>query len=131
MSIKNFEYLGDQFQLQLINQIIVDKEFGRSIIDVMSPSYFENKYYKIIIQLTKEYNKKYSEIPSFDILAQMAKSDISVEIMLKIALDTLDLIKNVVSEGEEFVKEKALKFCKQQELKKAMKKPKKSFPWRI
>lgn len=125
MSIKNFEYLGDQFQLQLINQIIVDKEFGRSIIDVMSPSYFENKYYKIIIQLTKEYNKKYSEIPSFDILAQMAKSDISVEIMLKIALDTLDLIKNVVSEGEEFVKEKALKFCKQQELKKAMKKAEK------
>lgn len=121
MGIKNFGYLGEQFQLQLINQIVIDKEFGRSIMDVMSPSYFENKYYKIIIQMIKEYNKKYSQIPSFDTLCQMAKSDITVEIMLKIALDTITSIKEIKTEGEEFVKEKALKFCKQQELKKAMK----------
>ena len=47
-SNKNFEYLGSTFQIQLINQIIVDKEFGRSIIDVIDTNYFENKYFKII-----------------------------------------------------------------------------------
>jgi hypothetical protein len=41
---KNFEYLGSVFQLQLLNQIIIDKEFGRSIIDVIESDYFENKY---------------------------------------------------------------------------------------
>ena len=32
---KNFDYLGQTFQLQLINQIILDKEFARAIIDFL------------------------------------------------------------------------------------------------
>ena len=43
---KNFEYLGNTFQLQLLNQIIVDKDFSHSIIDVIENNYFENKYFK-------------------------------------------------------------------------------------
>ena len=56
--VKNFEYLGQTFQLQLLNQIIVDKDFARSILDVIEPSYFDNKYFKTLIQLIKEYYKK-------------------------------------------------------------------------
>ena len=48
---KNFEYLGNVFQLQLLNQIIIDKDFSRSIIDVIETSYFEDKYFKLIIQM--------------------------------------------------------------------------------
>ena len=51
---KNFEYLGQQFQLQLLNQIIVDRDFSTSIIDVIENSYFENKYFKILIQMILE-----------------------------------------------------------------------------
>jgi len=50
-SNKNFEYLGSTFQIQLLNQIIIDKDFSRSIIDVIETSYFENKYFKLIIQM--------------------------------------------------------------------------------
>jgi len=35
-SNKNFDYLGSTFQLQLLNQIVIDKDFSRSIIDVIS-----------------------------------------------------------------------------------------------
>ena len=42
-SNKNFEYLGSGFQLQLLNQLIIDKEFARTIIDVLDVNYFENK----------------------------------------------------------------------------------------
>ena len=42
---KNFNYLGETFQLQLLNQVILDKEFARSIIDVIELNYFENKYF--------------------------------------------------------------------------------------
>ena len=42
-SNKNFEYLGSTFQIQLLNQIIIDKDFSRSIIDVIETNYFENK----------------------------------------------------------------------------------------
>ena len=122
---KNFDYLGNTFQIQLINQLIVDKTFSNSIMDVLDPNYFDNKYFKIIIQLTKEYYKKYESTPSFDTLEQLIKSEITQELVLKIVLDTLKQVQDAPFEGSVFVQEKALKFCKQQELQKVMEKAQK------
>ena len=122
---KNFEYLGNNFQIQLLNQIILDKEFSHSIIDVIENNYFENKYFKIIIQMVKEYYKKYEHTPSFDTLEQVAKSELQQEIAVKVVLDTIKKIKDAPIDGVDFVQEKALKFCKQQELQKVMKKAQK------
>jgi replicative DNA helicase len=124
-SDKNFNYLGNTFQLQLLNQIVIDKEFSRSIIDVIELNYFENKYFKIIIQMIKEYYVKYESTPSFDTLEQIAKSEISQELAAKIVLDTIKQVKDAPFEGVTFVQEKALKFCKQQELQKVMTKAQK------
>jgi len=120
MADKNFDYLGGTFQQQLINQIIIDKNFSHSILEVLEANYFENKYYKIIIQMIKEYYKKFDCAPTYDTLHQIIKSEITQELMLKITLDTINDIKNVSEEGALFVQEKALKFCKQQELQKVM-----------
>jgi replicative DNA helicase len=117
---KNFEYLGQQFQLQLLNQIIVDRDFSTSIIDVIENSYFENKYFKILIQMIREYYQKYDHTPSFETLEQITKSELQQEIASKIVLDTIKKIKDVTIDGVAFVQEKALKFCKQQELQKVM-----------
>lgn len=122
---KNFDYLGNTFQLQLINQIIVDKDFSSSIMDVIEPIYFDNKYFKIILQMIKEYHKKYESTPNFDTLEQIIKSEVTQEMVAKIVLDTLIQIKEAPFEGTTFVQEKALKFCKQQELQKAMDKAQK------
>ena len=122
---KNFDYLGNNFQIQLLNQIIVDKDFSQSIIDVISPSYFENKYFKIIIQMVKEYYKKYNHTPSFDTLEQVTKSELQQEMASKIVLDMIKKIKDAPIDGGEFVQEKALKFCKQEEVIKVMNKAQK------
>lgn len=122
---KNFDYLGNTFQIQLLNQIIVDKEFAQSIVDVLESSYFDNKYFKIVVQMIREYYGKYQSTPTFDTLEQIAKAEISQELALKIVLDTLKQIKDAPFDGSVFVQEKALKFCKQQELQKAMDKAQK------
>ena len=122
---KNFEYLGNNFQIQLLNQIILDKDFSHSIIDVIENNYFENKYFKIIIQMIKEYYIKYDHTPSFDTLEQVAKSELQQETAVKVVLDTVKKIKSAPIDGADFVQEKALKFCKQQELQKVMKKAQK------
>jgi len=124
-SNKNFEYLGSTFQLQLLNQIIVDKDFSRSIIDVMEPNYFENKYFKLIIQMIKEYYSKYEHTPTFDTLEQITKSELQQPLAVKIVIDTLNKVKETNIEGAEFVQEKSMKFCKQQELQKVMTKAQK------
>jgi replicative DNA helicase len=122
---RNFDYLGNTFQIQLLNQVIVDKEFARSIIDVMDVNYFENKYFRIIVQMIKEFYSKYEHIPNFDTLEQITKSELQQELATKIVLDSITKIKEVSVEGCEFVQEKSLKFCKQQELQKAITKAQK------
>jgi replicative DNA helicase len=125
MSNKNFEYLGNTFQLQLLNQIILDKDFSHSIIDVIEPSHFGNKYFKTLLQLVKEYYVKYDCTPSYETLSQMVKSEFPQELMLKILNDTIKQIQTASTEGASFVQEKSLKFCKQQELQKAITKSQK------
>ena len=122
---KNFDYLGNTFQIQLLNQIIEDKDFSSSIMDVIEASYFDNKYFKIILQMIKEYHSKYESTPNFETLDQIVKSEITQEMVAKIVLDTLKQVKDAPFEGTSFVQEKALKFCKQQELQKAMDKAQK------
>jgi len=124
-SNKNFDYLGSSFQIQLLNQIVVDKEFSRSIVDVIEPNYFDNKYFKIIIQMIKEYSQKWDGVPSFETLEQITKSEFQQETVAKVVVDTIRKIKEAPVSGGEFVQEKALKFCKQQELQKAITKAQK------
>ena len=122
---KNFDYLGSSLQIQLLNQIILDSNFSRSIVDVIEPNYFENKYFKLIIQMIKEYNQKWDSVPTFDTLEQIAKSEFQQENVVKVVIDTIKKIKDAQLSGGEFVQEKALKFCKQQELQKAITKAQK------
>ena len=117
---KNFSYLGNTFQIQLLNNIVIYKEFSNSIIDVIDPQYFDNQYFKIICQMIKEYYLKYEHIPTFNTIEQLTKSEVSSPMAQKNILDTLEQVKTVSDEGSIYVQEKSLKFCKQQELQRVM-----------
>jgi replicative DNA helicase len=75
--------------------------------------------------MVKEYFVKYDHVPTFETLEQITKSEIQQELAIKIILDTLKKVKDVPIEGSLFVQEKAMKFCKQQELQKAISKAQK------
>ena len=66
----NFGYLGYNFQIKLISQLILDKKFTTTIVDVLEAKYFDNQYFKLIMQMIKEYYEKYDVPPSFDALDQ-------------------------------------------------------------
>lgn len=117
---KNFGYLGNTFQIQLLNNIVLYKDFATSIVDVIEPKYFDNQYFKLIMQIMKEYYQKYEHTPSYNTLEQLVKSEVSSPMAQKMVLDMIDQVKEAPVEGETFVQEKALKFCKQQELQKVM-----------
>ena len=75
--------------------------------------------------MIREYYTKYDHTPSFETLEQITKSELQQEIASKIVLDTIKKIKDAPIDGVAFVQEKALKFCKQQELQKVMTKAQK------
>lgn len=119
---ENFGYLGYNFQLKLINLIITDKSFAQSIVDVILSKYFDNQYFKLIMQMIKEYYEKYQTVPSFDTLEQITHLEVTSEMAKKYVMDMLKEVKGVSFEDHLFIKEKSIKFCKQQELKKAIRK---------
>jgi replicative DNA helicase len=122
---KNFGYLGNTFQLQILNNIILYKDFAASIVDVLEPKYFDNQYFKLIMQMTKEYYHKYEHAPSFSTLEQITKSEVSSPMAQKMVLDMITQVVDAPEDGYQYVQEKALKFCKQQELQKVMSKAQK------
>jgi hypothetical protein len=90
---KNFGYLGNTFQIQLINNIIVYKDFASSIVDVIESKYFDNQYFKLIMQIIKEYYQKYEHTPSYNTLEQLIKSELTSPMAQKMTLDTVEQIK--------------------------------------
>ena len=119
---ENFGYLGYNFQLKILNLIITDKLFAQSIIDSIQSKYFDNQYFKLIMQMIKEYYEKYQSIPSFEGIEQLTQLEISSEMAKKCVIDMLRDVKEASFEDHLFIKEKTIKFCKQQELKKAIRK---------
>ncbi len=117
---KSFGYLGHTFQVKLINQIITDKKFANNIIEVIDPKYFDNQYFKLISQMTKEYFDKYNTPPTFDVLDQTTRLEVSSDMARTNIFDMLVEIRESNVEDHLWIQEKALKFCKQQELKKAI-----------
>ena len=117
---KNFGYLGHTFQQQLIKSIIEDKKFGDVIIDVLESKYFDNNSFKFIMENIKELHLSYNKVPNYETLAQKIMSEGGNKDINRPHIDTLESIKNL-EKNDEFVKDKSLNFCRQQNLKKELK----------
>jgi replicative DNA helicase len=117
---KNFGHLGMSFQQCLIKTIIEDKKYGETIIEVLESKYFDNNSFKYIMENLKEYFTKYGKIPDYVSIGQKIISENGESQSSKIHLDTLEIIKNN-EQTHDHVKDTALNFCKQQNLKKELK----------
>ena len=120
MEERNFGYLGFSFQQSLIKTIVEDKKYAESIIDVLETKFFENASFKFIIENIKELYKTYSRIPDYNTLAQKIMAEGGNKDSSKVHLDTLESIKNNEDQID-YVKDTALNFCKQQNLKRELK----------
>lgn len=122
---KNFGRLGDLFQQKLLNQIISDANFSSKILEVIEPDYFDNKYFKLICQHIKEYFNKFEKSPGFDTIEHIIRSEHTNDSAVRVILDTVNSIRSVNLNDVEWVQEQSFKFCKQQEIQKAINKAQK------
>ncbi len=115
----NLGYLGYSFQIRLAKQMIEDSKFSESIMDIMSPNYFDNEYIRLIIASIKDYNENYESIPSYETIKQIIKSEVRREIARVSALEMIKEIQESDNKDCLHTQKVAIRFCKQQELKKA------------
>ena len=119
MTLINLNNYGPTFQIKVISSLLTHKEYLTNIHDIISEEYWDNQAQKWIIKEILNYYDKYHTTPSMDVLKiEMKRIDnevlaLSIKEQLKLAYEASD-------EDLEYVREEFSKFCKNQQLKKAL-----------
>ena len=120
MKVNKLSDFGYSFQIKLISALFKDKVFLQQIIDILDSNYFDSEANIVILDMIKDYFSEYKNAPTLEAMKikivemdnDLLKKTIAENI--KAAFASLD------AEDLDFVKEKALEFCKNQEIKKAI-----------
>lgn len=118
----NLGYLGYSFQVKLVKQLVEDHKFSESIISIIDPNYFDNEYMRLVVASLKDYYEKYEIIPSYETIFNIIKSEVRREISRESATELIKEVKESDNRDCLHTQDVAIKFCKQQELKKATQK---------
>jgi replicative DNA helicase len=120
-TINNFEDLGKDFQLQLLNEIITDHKFGQSIIEIIDPKYFPAQAFQNIAHIIKKYHTEHDVLVNFPSLRVEVNNEIPVEneAYRSQLHDTIDQIENC-KVGNLNIQNNARKFCQFQSIRGAV-----------
>ena len=118
----SFEYLGDDFQIRLVAHLLTDRKFTESIIEIIDPNYFKDEQLKLIVSTIKEAHQKDDSVPDFGSIEFRLLDVVKDELQKKFLLGKINLIREANMNDALIVQEKAMTFCKYQELKKSIKK---------
>ena len=111
---------GHNFQIKVISALLTDRIFLQQVSDILSPDYFESQANQWIVDIVKEYFVEYNSIPTLDVFKIKVQSETN-DILKASVIDNLkEVFKYIESDDLDFVKEESLKFCKNQEIKKAI-----------
>jgi replicative DNA helicase len=122
LSKDNLGYLGYDYQLRLMAQILTDTRFANSIVDIIDPNYFEDPYMRVMAAVIKDAKGKDDIVPDMGSIEFRLLEDIKDDVQQKFVIKQLARVKEASLHDTLKVQDIAMKFCKQQELKKSIKK---------
>ena len=111
---------GYAFQIKVITSLLTDKSFLQQISDILSPKYFESDANNWIVDTILDYQKEYKSSPTLEVMkVKLEKVDHDV-LKDQIIAHLKDAWKYTESEDLPYIKDQALDFCRNQEIKKAI-----------
>lgn len=117
---EDFGYLGKDFQVRLLLQILTDRKFANNIMDIMDANYFEDEFFRKIAITIKSAYEKHEAVPDMSSLEMRLMDSAKDKIQRDFILRQLRHVKEADMNDTLWIQERALKFCKQQELKKSV-----------
>ena len=123
MERNDFSHFGKSFQESLCVLVLEDRPFADQILEVFDITYLELGYLRLFVSKIMTYRDKYGVHPTKKIMGTIIKSDLEKEnqgLQKQLRdyfarMSVSDSLKDA-----EFVKDKALEFCRKQNLKGAM-----------
>lgn len=117
----NLAYLGVDYEFRLMAQLLIDRKFANAIIDIVDPNYFSDPYLRIIAATVKEAKEKDDIVPDMGSIKFRLFEGVTDEMQRKYIIQQLAKVQEASSYDGLKVQDIAMKFCKQQELKKSIK----------
>jgi len=119
MTDKLSEY-GWSFQVKVLAAMFVDRTFLQQIADIIQSDYFESDANSWLLDILIEHFREYKTPPSKDVL-KVKVTEIDNDILKTAVLEQLkEVFRYMESDDLTFVKDEILKFCKNQEIKRAI-----------
>ena len=119
MTDKLSEY-GYGFQVKVIASMFTDRIFLQQIADIIQPDYFESDANSWLLEVILDHFTQYKAPPSKDVL-KVKVTEIENDILKTAVLEQLkEVFRYMESDDLSFVKDEILKFCKNQEIKRAI-----------
>ena len=119
MTDKLSEY-GWSFQIKVLAAMFVDRTFLQQMADIIQPDYFESDANSWLLEILLDHFREYKTPPSKDVL-KVKVTEIDNDVLKTAVLEQLkEVFRYMESDDLTFVKDEILKFCKNQEIKRAI-----------
>ena len=118
-----FSEFGKPFQEKLAFTILEDSTFANQIGEVINYNFFELNYLRVFVKKIydyKEEHKKYPNKSTFEIILRTGLNDSPEPVRDKVRKFYAGFLAGGNTVQTDYVKEKAIDFCKKQKLKEAM-----------
>ena len=115
-----FGFLGIPYQKRLIAQLISDHKFSNNILEIVDSNYFTDVNLRIIAATIKEAYEANEVILDYESLMYRLNGRGDNEATKMYLTAQMEEIKDISLGDSDYIQDKALKFCKQQEVRKAM-----------
>jgi len=126
MNIKEnetFVRFGKNFQEKLCQLMLEDRPFFDQIMEVLDITFFEKKYLQIFAQTLINYREKYNTHPNSEVMMSLLRTELNHHDKATAQAVREFYARIHTSEGveeAEYIKDKAIDFCRKQVLKGAM-----------
>ena len=119
MTDKLSEY-GWGFQVKVLAAMFTDRLFLQQITDIIQADYFESDANSWLLEVIVEHFREYKSPPTKDVL-KVKVTSIENDVLKTAILEQLkEVFRYMESDDLTFVKDEILKFCKNQEIKRAI-----------
>jgi replicative DNA helicase len=119
MTDKLSEY-GWSFQIKVLAAMFVDRTFLQQIADIIQTEYFESDANSWLLEIILDHFREYKTPPSKDVL-KVKVTEIDNDVLKTAILEQLkEVFRFMESDDLTFVKDEILRFCKNQEIKRAI-----------
>ncbi len=123
-TIATFASYGKSFQEKVVQALLVDRPWAEQMTEVFNVDYLDLRYLTYLADRYFAYAKKYKVFPTLQLLVTIIKEDLKTGTDAHLRDQIVEYLQrmrgNPDSGDLQYVKEKALDFCRKQALKKAL-----------